>query len=81
MELIVNVKICHILYGHDRSSSIQSINFRQDNKLTITFFKNKSKYTYDNVPKQIALDFIKAPSKGRYFHKYIKGQYKVIEKS
>lgn len=54
------------------SSAINRINYSSRNKeLTVTFTSGGT-YIYENVPHDVITNWIRAESKGKYFHKYIK---------
>ena len=55
------------------SSAISEISW-EDDKLTIEFNSGQT-YAYDGISKEMAEDFINAPSVGRYFQKNIKDKY------
>lgn len=52
------------------SSNIQGIGYR--NNLLYVAFNSDIVYSYERVPKQIVLDFLKANSKGKYFNIFIR---------
>ena len=58
------------------SSAIESIRYvRANRNLTVTFTSGGS-YDYPDVPEEKILDWLKAESAGKYFHKEIK-QYSI----
>ena len=58
------------------SSAIRSIGFK--NGVLEIEFNSGSIYQYFDIPDAIYSDFMSAESKGRFFHKYIRGRYEVI---
>lgn len=57
-----------------KSSNIQGIGYR--NNLLYVAFNTNAVYSYEKVPEQIVIDFLKADSKGKYFNIFIrKGGY------
>ena len=58
------------------SSTIKNIRWTigDPDKLTIEF-KHGGVYEYDGVPEHVYLDFAKADSLGKYFHKNIKDEF------
>ena len=56
------------------SSNIKGIGYR--NNLLYVAFNTNAVYSYEKVPQQIIVDFLKADSKGKYFYSFIrKGGY------
>lgn len=55
------------------SSSIKTISY-SDGDLTIEMVNGKA-YSYDNVPAQVIMDFLKSPSYGAFFNKEIRNCY------
>lgn len=55
------------------SSFIASIGYK-DGTLHILFSSGKL-YSYSNVPESVYIDFMNAPSHGKYFHAYINSAY------
>lgn len=67
------------LHTFTNSSSIQSCDYDDENKiLTVTFVRGKS-YQYADVPRPVYEDLKDAESPGRYFQSYVKNVYKVVE--
>lgn len=59
----------------ENSSSIDSLQYDEDDSvLTVTFTSGKS-YQYGDVPKEVVDEFIEADSPGRYFAQHIKPVY------
>lgn len=59
------------------SSSIDAVSIDGDNLLIR--FKNKSVYSYKDVPLQVILDLMSAESKGKFFNKEVKGKYEYVK--
>ena len=58
------------------SSNIAEIGYDANSgKLRVRFLSSGGLYEYDDVPKNIAEDFLLAESKGKYFHANIKNQH------
>jgi hypothetical protein len=57
------------------SSNINKINFDLTTLTLSINFKPNSTYEYLNVPYWIWEGLIGSPSKGKYFHSFIKGKY------
>ena len=61
------------------SSNIKAIGYDDTNAiLYITFLGNRT-YKYLEIPQSVYQDLMKAESKGKYFHAYIKDKYKFNE--
>lgn len=60
-----------------KSSLVKSIGYL-DKKMEIEF-KNGSIYSYEPVGPTIFDAFLEAPSKGKYFHTYIKGNFQATK--
>lgn len=54
------------------SSNIKSIGYNKEEKVLEIEFNHGGVYEYSNVPKNAYESLNNAPSKGRYFIKYIK---------
>ncbi len=66
-------------YTFERSESLLSCDYNEDEKiLTITFKRGKT-YKYGDVPKPIYEDLKDAESPGKFFQQYIKPVYAVVE--
>lgn len=59
--------------GFEKSKQI-SMGAKPINSLSI-YFKNGRSYRYFDVPEELFEEFIKAKSKGKFFHKYISKRY------
>lgn len=57
------------------SSNIDGYRYLDDQCLLLIAFKSGMTYAYKNVPDFIVLDFVDAPSKGNFFHKFIRDIY------
>jgi len=61
------------------SSNIKKITFTNrlgdEDGVLLVSFNNGSRYAYDDVPAQVAMDFIAAESAGKFFNKNIRNQY------
>jgi hypothetical protein len=58
------------------SSNLKSVGYDQSSNILEIEFLSGGIYQYFKVPSQIYLALMKATSKGIYFHKNIKEQYK-----
>lgn len=54
------------------SSNIQAVSYDEAASTLQVHFHNSRKYKYSKVPKWVFEDFLKAPSKGRFFAHVIK---------
>lgn len=63
---------------HDtpNSSNISRILYDDQKAELVIEFRKGRPYRYSDVPPEIWNDFVAAPSAGKYFAQYIKGQYK-----
>lgn len=59
-----------------QSSNLDSVDYDEESETLIIKFRNGGIYKYFGVPKNIYLNLINAPSKGKYFHNFIKDIYK-----
>jgi len=57
------------------SSTIKAIDYMSRLYLLTIEFKNGSVYHYHSVESNVYKGLLKAESKGKYFHKYIRGKY------
>lgn len=58
------------------SSNIAEIGYDANSgRLRVRFISSGGLYEYDDVPKNVAEDFLKSDSKGRFFHKNIRHQH------
>lgn len=61
------------------SSFISNITFKGDTKgnMKVTL-RGTTEYLYEDVPRKVYTDFVKAPSKGTFYNKHIRNaDYKV----
>ena len=63
-----------------KSSWITDAHYNESNKNMDIRLKNGKKYTFEDVPRKIYDDFINAKSKGEYFNRVIRQQYRNIVK-
>ena len=61
------------------SSALRRIGYDPDAEMLAVEFNNGLRYDYYNVPQQIGLAFLAAPSKGRFYGAHIKGQYTIVK--
>ena len=61
------------------SSNIDSVGYDPDKNILQIKFKSGGIYNYHDVPKRIYTTMIAAPSKGKYFHQEIKGNFKFVK--
>jgi hypothetical protein len=57
------------------SSTIKAVDYLGALYVLTIEFKNGSVYHYHIVESKVYKDFLKAESKGKYFHKHIRGKY------
>jgi hypothetical protein len=57
------------------SSSIASVGYNAKQRILDIQFHSGAVYRYWSVPKEVHAQFLKAPSKGRYFGAQIRGKY------
>lgn len=57
------------------SSSILQIGYEPSSLTLRIVFRNGSAYDYHGVPILLAQQFLSAPSKGRFYSKFIKGRF------
>ncbi len=55
-----------------KSSNISMVDYDIDNLKLTVYFKNGSVYEYYPVYEKYVLDFVKAPSQGRWFNENIR---------
>jgi lysyl-tRNA synthetase class 2 len=61
--------------GSFESSDVTGYTYNKTTKkLTVSFHKGRD-YTYSNVPEQVVLGWLDAPSKGKYFWRNIRNSY------
>ena len=57
------------------SSAISSVGYDERKSMLEVEFQSGSVYDYLEVPPKVWKDFLKAPSKGRFFSQRIRGQF------
>ena len=57
-----------------KSSIISQVEYNQNNQTLMVELKNGGMYQYQNVPKNLFKNFLRAKSKGRYFSSRIVGK-------
>ena len=57
------------------STNIAARGYEAETKTLLIQFKNGGTYRYDNVPPDIAFEFMNAQSPGRHFHQHIRHNY------
>lgn len=55
------------------SSDLAAIDYKDG--ILYILFRSGGLYSYFYVPKSVADGLLRAPSKGKYFHAYVKNQY------
>jgi hypothetical protein len=63
-------------YHQVESSAIDTIGYSTSYQILFVRFITSYEYHYFEVPRTVFEDFLHAPSKGRYFNKEVKGQYR-----
>ena len=58
-----------------RSDAIHAIGYDRERMLLEIVFTAGGIYRYVHVPPQLVEKFLRSPSKGRFFQKYIRGSY------
>ncbi len=58
-----------------RSSSIHSVGYDPKTKILEVEFHSGEVYQYSRVPETVHHDFMRAASKGSYFHDHIRDHY------
>lgn len=58
-----------------RSSNIRSVGYDPASRTLEVEFHSDGLYQYSDVPETIYQGFMRAASKGSYFHDHIKGRY------
>lgn len=61
------------------SSDIHSVGYNSDDKILEIQFHSGGIYQYIDVPQQLHIDLIFAPSVGKFFYRYIKNIYFCIK--
>ncbi|MGO9622268.1 MAG: KTSC domain-containing protein [Desulfobaccales bacterium] len=58
-----------------RSSNIRSIGYDPDDRILEVEFHSEGVYQYSGVSEPVHQEFMRAPSKGSYFHDHIRDRY------
>lgn len=66
------VRLRHVVVN---STSIATIGFNQTRGVLEIQFTNGRIYRYVAVPKKIQQEFLRAPSRGKFYHEFIRGRY------
>lgn len=61
---------------HVDSEAIEDIDYEPRRRRLLVRFTSGERYAYADVPGQVHRSFLKAESKGRFFHQHIDGQYR-----
>ena len=61
-----------------KSSNLKDVTYDNKKKELKVIFLNDTHYTYKNVPSILYNNLLRAPSKGKFLNKYIKGKYSYI---
>lgn len=64
-----------ITFSNFNSSNIKKIGYQNDAKVLLVTFVSGSVYMYKDVPAEVFEDFVRAQSKGKFFHANIRGKY------
>jgi len=67
-------------WGAVKSSWITDVSYNESNKNMDIRLKNGKEYTFEDVPQKVYDDFMEAKSKGEYFNRIIRKQYRSIAK-
>lgn len=59
-----------------KSSALEAVEYRKENKLLIIKFKTGSVFVYYDVPLKVYMGLMAAKSKGSYFNRHIRGYYR-----
>lgn len=70
------VRLRHVVVN---STSIATIGFNQTRGVLEIQFVNGRRYRYVGVPKPIQQRFLRASSRGKFYHEFIRGQYRCTE--
>lgn len=57
------------------SSNIQQFGYDEKTELLQIKFLTGTSYVYEKVPKNVFEEMKQAESKGKFFHKYVRGQF------
>ena len=60
------------------STTLASVAYDAHGKLLQLEFRNRAIYQYSGVPAEVHEALLRAPSKGRYFNRAIRGQFPYI---
>jgi hypothetical protein len=58
-----------------RSSNIHGLDYDATTKNLTVHFKNGAQYTYQNVPEQVATQYLQSGSPRRFHNEFIHGKY------
>jgi hypothetical protein len=58
-----------------KSSFIRAVGYNAERRTATVHFRSGALYQYSNVPKATFTRWLKAPSKGKYFQRNIRGVY------
>ena len=58
------------------SSNLAAVRYNEDSQTMDIRFKNESVYQYFDVPLYTYNELLQAESKGQYFHRYIRSEYR-----
>ena len=61
------------------SSNLDSVGYDEEDKVLTIKFNKGGVYNYYGVDKKIYDELMKAESKGKYFHKKVKGKFKYLK--
>lgn len=70
-----NITSCGIEMTAVQSSMMTAIGYDAQQKTLRIRFIQDADYDYSGVPPEIYQGFLSAESKGKYYHRYIKGKY------
>lgn len=57
------------------SSAVHSLKYNFDTRECTAVFNDGSDYYWPDIPPNLFLDWLNAPSKGRYFNEHVRGQW------
>jgi len=58
-----------------KSSNLHSVGYDEESQILEIEFLNGGVYEYSEIPKKLHEGLIAAPSHGKYYNQYIKGQF------
>lgn len=58
------------------SSAFLGVDYNPETMSFTVYFRNGKSYTHPGVPKSVYIQFLNAPSKGKFYNQYIKGIYR-----